>query len=223
MERDPLHRTHTISKAEYDRLVLENLGGVYPVVAEPPTPRLLKEPRRFPCSICSFVGTTSCATRRHLGNKHEIGVQRHACTIPSCKYVAKWRDQLRQHRQKTHGIDVRWHVCDVPNCTFKTKTTTGLRDHKANIHNIGVVWHCCQIQNCTFRTKQRRNLLQHGRWMHSGRVVVHKDRLERNRECGAGPSGTCDPDDCYDSDCASTCGRDSASETSENVCLPCLK
>ena len=173
----------TISKADYDQLVKENLNGIYPQVAPPAAHRITKEARRFSCCEhgCAFVGTSAGATRRHRGNIHGIGVEWHACDQPGCAYVGKWANQLRQHKQKAHNIDVKWHHCDQPGCTFKTKTTPALRGHKANIHNIGVVWHKCQVPGCPFQTKQRRNLFQHGRWMHSGRTVLHPNRVQRNR------------------------------------------
>lgn len=173
----------TISKTEYDDLVRTNLNGVYPRVAPPPAVRVAKAERRFACGEpgCTFVGTSEAATKRHMGNIHGIGVQRHPCDQPGCEYVGKWANHLRQHKQKAHNIDVNWHYCDQPECTFKTKTTTALRGHKANKHDIDVVWHACQVAGCNFHTKQRRNLFQHARWMHSGRKVLHASRVERNR------------------------------------------
>ena len=172
----------TISRAQYHQLVQENLNGVYPSVAPPPSERVLKAPRAFPCDHpgCGFVGTSKSATKRHMGDVHGIGVQSHPCDVPGCTYVGKWKNHLRQHKQKAHDIDVVWHVCDVPGCDFKTKTTVALRGHKANKHDIGVVWQHCQVPGCAFKCKQRRNLFQHAHWMHSGRSVLHKSRVLKN-------------------------------------------
>lgn len=172
----------SISAAEYKALVEKNLNGEFPVFALPPQTKQAKAPRMFPCQHpgCSYVGTTAALTRRHMGNIHGIGVERHPCDQPGCTYVGKWANHLKQHKQKAHNIDVTWHCCPVEGCGFKTKTTPALRSHMSARHEIGVVWHRCQMPGCNFECKERRNLFQHARWMHSGRTIVRAERALRN-------------------------------------------
>ena len=177
--------TRSISSAEYALLIARNLGGVAPMVAVAPAPRVAKHARTWQCAHCAFITTTKGLLQRHEADRHNIGVVWHACPecLPSgepCQYKGKNMDDVREHLRKAHNIGVKWHVCDQPNCEFRTKTALALRKHKANKHDIDVEWHYCQVPGCTFRCKQRGGLLQHGRWMHSGRVIRHQSRKRRN-------------------------------------------
>ena len=179
--------TRSISSAEYALLVARNLGGVAPVVAPAPAPRIAKHARTWQCAHCAYITTTKGLLQRHEADRHNIGVVWHACPecLPSgepCQYKGKNMDDVREHLRKAHNIGVKWHACGHPGCEFRTKTASALRKHRANIHDIDVEWHYCQVPGCTFRCKQRGGLLQHGRWMHSGRDIRHVSRKRRNEQ-----------------------------------------
>lgn len=179
--------TRSISSAEYALLIARNLGGVAPVVAPAPAPRIAKHARTWQCARCAYITTTKGLLQRHEADRHNIGVVWHACPecLPSgepCQYKGKNVDDVREHLRKAHNIGVKWHACDHPGCDFQTKTASALRKHKANRHDIDVEWHYCQVPGCTFRCKQRGGLLQHGRWMHSGRDIRHVSRKQRNEQ-----------------------------------------
>jgi hypothetical protein len=177
----------SISSAEYAGLIARHCGGVAPVVAPPPTPKITKHARAWSCAHCPYVATTKGLLRRHEADRHDIDVVWCPCAEQladgtPCLYRGKNKDDLREHLRKAHSIGVVWHACDQPGCDFRTKTANALTKHKANRHDIDVVWHYCQVPGCIFVTKQRGGLLQHGRWMHSGREVRHKSRAAKNAQ-----------------------------------------
>lgn len=177
----------SISSAEYAALIARHCGGVAPVVAPPPTPKITKHERTWRCAHCPYMATTKGLLRRHEGDRHGINVVWCPCEEQlddgtPCQYRGKNKDDLREHLRKAHSIGVVWHACDQPGCDFRTKTANALTKHKANRHDIDVVWQHCQVPGCGFRAKQRGGLLQHGRWMHSGREVRHKSRVAKNAQ-----------------------------------------
>ena len=177
----------SISSAQYAELIARHHGGVAPVVAPPPAPKITKHPRTWHCEHCAYVATTKSLLRRHETDRHNINVVWCPCKEllddgTPCQYRGKSADDLREHCRKAHSIGVVWHACDQPGCTFRTKTANALTKHKANRHDIGVKWQYCQVPGCGFRAKQRGGLLQHGRWMHSGRTVRHKSRVAKNAQ-----------------------------------------
>ncbi len=186
-----------ITAAQYNALLKTHFpDGNVPRAVPPPTKRIAKHPRRFPCGHCGYVATTQGLLRRHEADAHDLNVKWHYCDFRfedggMCTYRGKSSDDVLEHLRKAHNVGVRWHACDQEGCTFKTKTASALVKHKANRHDIDVKWHYCQVPGCAFVCKQRGNLLQHARWMHSGRPITHKSRMERNRVVEVDSDETC--------------------------------
>ena len=127
--------------------------------------------RMHVCDVCGYETKVATSLKKHMENRHDIGVVWHCCDQPNCEYKAKQAAGLKVHKAARHDIDVAWHYCDQPNCEYRTKQAVHLKVHKAGKHDIDAVWLYCGQPDCKFKTKFASTIKGHDASIHNIDVV----------------------------------------------------
>ena len=92
--------------------------------------------KKFACQVegCNYRSAWKQALKKHMANKHDVGVVWHHCGVNGCKYKSKRSGSLKLHKMHVHDIDVIWHHCDVGDCDYITKNNSDLKKHKKRKH-----------------------------------------------------------------------------------------
>ena len=117
------------------------------------------------CEHCNYKAKSAGNLKKHMANKHDIGVVWHNCE--HCNYKAKEAANLKKHLAMVHDINVVWYNCE--HCNKRFKDSGNLKNHMANVHDVDVKWHHCE--HCNYKTKEAGNLKQHVAHVHDIGVV----------------------------------------------------
>lgn len=135
-----------------------------------------KEKLFCPEKDCSYECVFNCTLKRHLIQKHNIGIEWNYCDFiddngVKCQHKCKTESNLTRHKIDKHKINVDWKYCSEKDCKSKFTTNTDLKRHLSSIHNINVKWHHCDCldengKKCEYKTKLKYHLKPHKEFVH---------------------------------------------------------
>ena len=130
------------------------------------------------CPECDYKCKQAGSLKSHLASRHNQGVKWHQCD--QCDYKCKQAGHLNQHMAQRHNQGVKWHKC--PHCPHKTKQASALKEHLADTHDIGVTWHVCDAdpEKCQFQSKRASHLMKHIQ-RHHARVFAQRKQEQEER------------------------------------------